>query len=56
MSSVSPVNTRSPKCEAVGIVGVAGRVEHVEARALDVELVAIGDAHRDDVDLGSARP
>ena len=27
--------------EAVGIVGVAGRVEHVEAQALDAELVAV---------------
>ena len=38
--------------EAVGIVGVAGRVEHVEAHALDLELVAFGDAHRDHVGLG----
>ena len=36
--------------EAVGIVGVAGRVEHVEAQPLDLELVALGDAHRNDVD------
>ena len=37
--------------EAVGIVGVAGRIEHVEAQALDAELVAVGDPHRHDVDL-----
>ena len=37
--------------EAVGIVGVAGRVEHIEAQALDAELVAVGDPHRHDVDL-----
>ena len=37
--------------EAVGIVGVAGRVEHVEAQALDAELVAVGDPHRHDIDL-----
>ena len=38
--------------EAVGIVGVAWRVEHVERQALDGELVALGDAHGDHVDLG----
>ena len=37
--------------EAVGIVGVAGRVEHVEREAFDRELVAVGEPHRDDVDL-----
>ena len=37
--------------EAVGIVGVAGRVEHVEAHALDAEPVAVGNPHRHDVDL-----
>ncbi len=38
--------------EAVGIVGVAGRVEHVHADAFDGELVAFGKPHRDDVGLG----
>ena len=52
ISSVSPVNTRSRHQEAIGIVGVAGRVEHVERNALDGELVALGDPHRDDVGLG----
>ena len=37
--------------EAVGIVGVAGRVEHVERDALDRELVAFGEPHRHHVDL-----
>ena len=30
---------------------MAGRVEHVEAQALDAELVAVGDPHRHDIDL-----
>ena len=38
--------------EAVGIVGVARRVEHVERQALDGELVALAHAHGDHVDLG----
>ena len=37
--------------KAIGIVGVAGGIEHVEAQALDAEPVAVGDPHRDDVDL-----
>ena len=37
---------------AVGIVGVAGRVEHVERQALDRQLVALGQPHRDDIGLG----
>ena len=36
---------------AVGIVGVAGRVHHVEADALDRHLVAVGDPHRHHVGL-----
>ena len=52
ISSVSPVNTRSGIDEAVGIVGVAGRVEHVERDALDRELVAVGEPHRHHVGLG----
>ena len=39
--------------EAVGIVGVAGGVEHVEAQAFDLQLVAFGETHGDDID---ARP
>ena len=38
--------------EAVGIVGVAGRVQHVDAEALDGELVAFGEPHRHHVGLG----
>ncbi len=38
--------------EAVGIVGVAGRVEHVQRQALDGELVAFRHPHRDHVHLG----
>jgi len=37
--------------EAVGIVGMAGRIEHVERDPLDRELVAFGKPHRDHVDL-----
>ena len=37
--------------EAVGIVGVAGGVDRVQADALDGEPVAVGDPHRDDVDF-----
>ena len=37
--------------EAVGIVGVAGGVEHIEAQALDRQLVAVGDPHRHHVDV-----
>ena len=37
--------------ETVRIVGMAGRIEHVEAQALDAELVAVGDPHRHDVDV-----
>ena len=36
--------------EAVGIVGVAGRIEHVEREPLDLDRVALGDAHGHDVD------
>ena len=36
---------------AVGIVGMAGRVHHVEAEALDHHLVAVGDPHRHHVGL-----
>jgi len=36
--------------EAVGVVGVARRVEHLELEAFDGETVAIRDAHRDHVD------
>ena len=39
--------------EAVGIVGVAGRVEHVERDALDRELVALLQPHRHHVDLAA---
>ena len=56
ISSVSPVNTRSGHDEAVGIVGVAGRVDARRARALDGELLAVGEPHRHHVGLGSARP
>ena len=38
--------------EAVGIVGVAGRVQHIQGDALDGQLVALGDAHGHHVDLG----
>ena len=37
--------------EAVGVVGVAGRIEHVERQPLDRELVAFGEPHRHHVDL-----
>ncbi len=37
--------------EAVGIVGVAGRIEHVEREALDRHLVAVRDPHRHHVGL-----
>ncbi|MEY9287543.1 hypothetical protein ABH979_000617 [Bradyrhizobium ottawaense] len=36
----------------IGIVGVAGRVHHVERQALDRHLVAVGDPHRHNVGLG----
>jgi hypothetical protein len=39
--------------EAVGIVGMTGRVQHVEAQSFDLHPVAFGHAHRHDVD---ARP
>ena len=42
--------------ERIGIVGVAGRVQHVEADALDGDAVAFRYAHGDDVGRGSARP
>ena len=38
--------------EAVGIVGMAGRIGDIEADALDAEPVAVGDAHRHHVDAG----
>ncbi len=31
---------------------MAGRVEHVEAQALDLDAVAFGNAHRDDIGMG----
>ncbi len=36
---------------AVGIIGMAGRVHHVEAEPFDHDLVAVGDAHRHHVGL-----
>ena len=36
--------------ETVGIVGVAGCVERREVDALDFDLIAVADPHRDDVD------
>ncbi len=38
--------------EAVGVVGVAGRVQHVHADAFDLKLVAFGKPHRHHVGLG----
>ena len=38
--------------EAVGIVGVAGRVGDIQADALDAKTVAVSDAHRHDIDAG----
>jgi hypothetical protein len=38
--------------EAVGIVGVAGCVDHVERQPLDGELLAVGKPHRHHVGLG----
>ena len=38
--------------ERIGIVGVAGRVQHVEAQALDLDAIAFGDPHGDDVGVG----
>ncbi len=37
--------------EAVRVVRVSGRIEHVERETLDGELVALGHAHGDHVDL-----
>ena len=37
--------------EAIGIVGVAGRVERLEAQTLDRQPIALADPHRHDVDL-----
>ena len=42
ISSVSPVNTRSAIAKLIRIVGVAGRVDHVERQALDAQPVAVG--------------
>ena len=38
--------------ERIGIVGVAGRVEHVEPQTFDLDPVAFGDPHRDDIGMG----
>ncbi len=38
--------------EAVAVVGVAGRIEHVESEALDADRVALGNAHGHDIDAG----
>ena len=38
--------------EGVGVVGVPGRVDDIEADAFDFDPVAVGHAHRDDVGLG----
>ena len=38
--------------ERVGVVGVAGRIQHVEAHALDLDAVAFRHAHGDDVGVG----
>ena len=37
--------------ETIAVVGMAGGVEHIEAEPLDGQLVAFGDAHRNDVDI-----
>ncbi len=37
--------------ETIGVVSVAGRVQHVQTDALYRQPVALGDAHRDDVHL-----
>ena len=37
---------------AVGIVGVAGRIEHVQREPLDRQFLALREPHRDDVGLG----
>ena len=37
---------------AVGIVGVAGRIQNIERDALDLNLVAFGYTHRDHVGFG----
>src|SRR5204863_5412274 len=39
--------------KAVGVVGMAGRVEHVERKAFYGELVALGKPHGDHVDLAA---
>ena len=36
----------------VGIVGVARRVHHVEADALDLDFITVADAHRNHVGFG----
>ena len=38
--------------EGIGIVGVARRIQHVEAQAFDLHTVAFIDPHGDDVGLG----
>ncbi len=52
INSVSPVNTRSARQVGIAVVGVAGRIEHVEPHALDLDAIAFGDAHRHDVGMG----
>ena len=47
---MSPGEDAVAQEEAVGIVGVPGRVEHVERQALDSQLVALRHAHGDDID------
>ena len=38
--------------EAVGVIGVAGRIDDTQAGALDFNPIPIGNAHRDHVGLG----
>jgi hypothetical protein len=35
--------------EAIGVVGMARRVEHIECDSFDLNLVTLGDAHRHDI-------
>jgi hypothetical protein len=52
ISKVSPVKTPVGEQVRIGIVGVARRVEHVEPQTFDLDPVAFGDPHRDDIGMG----
>jgi len=52
MSSVSPVKNPVRHDETVGIVGVAGRVDDLERKPFDRELIAVAKPHRNHVSLG----